>query len=65
MEYRIFCDESVKRGKYFSNFYGGVLVNSRDLLRVEQRLARVCEEQHFYNEVKWQRVTEQYLPKVP
>ena len=38
MEYQIFCDESVKRGKYFSNFYGGVLVNSRDLRRVEARL---------------------------
>lgn len=63
MEYRIYCDESIKRGKYFSNFYGGVLINSRDLARVEQRLARVCDEQHFHNEVKWQRVTEQYLPK--
>ena len=63
MEYQIFCDESVKRGKYFSNFYGGVLVNSRDLRRVEARLRQVCDEQHFHNEVKWQRVTEQYLPK--
>lgn len=63
MEYRIYCDESIKRGKYFSNFYGGVLINSRDLARVEQRLARVCDEQHFHNEVKWQRVTQQYLPK--
>lgn len=63
MEYQIFCDESVKRGKYFSNFYGGVLVNSRDLRRVEARLRQVCDAQHFRNEVKWQRVTEQYLPK--
>ena len=23
-EYIIFCDESDKRGKYYSNFYGGV-----------------------------------------
>jgi hypothetical protein len=63
MEYQIFCDESVKRGKYFSNFYGGVLVNSRDLRRVEARLRQVCDAQYFRNEVKWQRVTEQYLPK--
>lgn len=63
MEYQIFCDESVKRGKYFSNFYGRVLVNSRDLRRVEARLRQVCDEHHFHNEVKWQRVTEQYLSK--
>lgn len=63
MEYRIFCDESIKKGKYFSNFYGGVLVNSRDLQRVEARLAEVCQQHYFKDEVKWQRVTAQYLPK--
>lgn len=27
MEYTVFCDESINRGAYFSNFYGGALVN--------------------------------------
>ena len=27
-EYIIFCDESDVAGKYYSNFYGGVLVGS-------------------------------------
>ncbi len=30
MQYIIYCDESVKRGDYFSNFYGGALVRSND-----------------------------------
>lgn len=63
MEYRIWCDESVKKGKYYSNFYGGVLVRSGDLRRVEAVIERVCQEQHFRDEVKWQRVTAQYLNK--
>ncbi len=29
--YIIYCDESVKKGKYFSNFYGGAIINSNDL----------------------------------
>ncbi len=63
MEYRIWCDESVKRGKYFSNFYGGVLVRSSDIRRVEAAIERVCQEQYLRDEVKWQRVTSQYLSK--
>jgi hypothetical protein len=30
----IYTDESDKEGEYFSNFYGGVLVRSRDLASV-------------------------------
>jgi hypothetical protein len=63
MEYRIYCDESVKDGKFFSNFYGGVLVRSRDLRRVEKAINSVCEEHHFNSEIKWQKVTENYLTK--
>lgn len=63
MEYRIWCDESVKRGKYFSNFYGGVLVRSRDFRQVTSVIEQVCQQHHLKDEVKWQRVTSQYLPK--
>ena len=63
MEFRIYCDESVKDGKFFSNFYGGVLVRSRDLRRVERAINTVCEEHHFNTEIKWQKVTANYLQK--
>lgn len=32
-EYLIYCDESAKTGKYFSNFYGGALIRSTDIER--------------------------------
>ncbi|UTA67270.1 hypothetical protein [Emticicia sp. 21SJ11W-3] len=63
MEYFIWCDESVKKGRYFSNFYGGVLVKSKDLSYVQRKLTKVCEDVGFRNEIKWQKVTEQYLEK--
>ncbi|TGE27700.1 DUF3800 domain-containing protein [Hymenobacter metallicola] len=63
MEYRIYCDESVKDGKFFSNFYGGVLVRSRDLKRVEKAINKVCDDHHFNTEIKWQKVTANYLDK--
>ncbi len=63
MEYRIYCDESVKKGKYFSNFYGGVLVSSKDQRQVEAAIAKVCKEQYFNDEIKWNKVTANYLDK--
>ena len=62
-EYIIWCDESDSKGKYCSNFYGGVLVKSDDLKEVQSRLKVACDNHHFYNEIKWQRVTEHYLDK--
>ncbi len=29
-QYIIFCDESERKGKYCSNFYGGVIVSAKD-----------------------------------
>lgn len=63
MELNIWCDESIKDGPFFSNFYGGVLVRSKDLRFVEKRLEDVCQKHHLLNELKWQRVTENYLEK--
>lgn len=63
MEITIWCDESDKTGKYYSNFYGGALVRSRDLRHVQTQLEKVCREQNLFNELKWQRVTENYLSK--
>jgi len=62
-EYILFCDESDRRGKYYSNFYGGVIVGSSQYQRVTNRLNDKKAELNLYQEVKWEKVTEQYLEK--
>ncbi|MFH0990363.1 MAG: DUF3800 domain-containing protein [bacterium] len=59
----IFCDESDRRGKFFSNFYGGVLVGSSQYEQATRMLNQKKEELHFFGEVKWQKVSERYLNK--
>lgn len=63
MEYLIYCDESVSKGKYFSNFYGGALVRSSDLVIVEQKIRDCRDRLHLHQEMKWSKVTAQYLEK--
>lgn len=62
-EYIIYADESVSRGKYYSNFYGGLLVRSTDLNRVVDALNEEKERQNFFGELKWQKVSSNYLDK--
>ena len=62
-EFVIYTDESVKDGVYFSNYYGGVLVRSRDLENVCQTLADVKASQNLHGELKWTKVTDNYLEK--
>ncbi|MCB0075912.1 MAG: DUF3800 domain-containing protein [Anaerolineales bacterium] len=62
-EYFIYADESVQEGEYFSDFYGGALVSSAHLREVVDRLGKVKLENNFRHEVKWQRVTANYLQK--
>ena len=65
MEYIIYTDESDKRGKYYSNFYGGLLVRSPDLQPVIARLEQRKAELNLHREVKWQKVTGQLSGEVP
>lgn len=62
-EYILFCDESDKYGKYFSNFYGGVIVGSHHYERITALLNAKKKELNFYGEVKWEKITERYLEK--
>lgn len=62
-EYIIYCDESDTKGAYFSNFYGGALVSSVDLLHVETLLANKKLELNLLKEVKWEKVTSNYCEK--
>ncbi len=62
-EFILFCDESDRRGKYFSNFYGGVMVGSSQYQRITDRLNNKKAELNLYQEVKWEKVSEPYLEK--
>lgn len=62
-EFVIYTDESEKDGRYFSNFYGGVLVRSTDLHDVIASLEACKQRLNLYGEVKWQKVTRNYLDK--
>lgn len=60
-EYIIFCDESDKKGEFYSNFYGGVMVGLSNYDRIKDRLEAKKEELGFKSELKWQKVTDRYL----
>lgn len=62
-QYLIYADESHRKGKYFSNFYGGALVNYTELEKISNKLNVKKEELGLFQEVKWTKVTEQYLDK--
>lgn len=62
-EYILFCDESDRHGKYYSNFYGGVIVGSSQYQRITDRLNNTKADLNLYQEVKWEKVTEKYLTK--
>ena len=62
-QYLIYADESHRKGKYFSNFYGGALVNYIYLEKISNKLNLKKEELGLFQEVKWTKVTEQYLDK--
>ena len=62
-EYIIFCDESESQGRFFSNFYGGVLVAASQYEPVTRRLVEQKNRLNLYGEVKWAKVTERYLDK--
>ena len=63
MEYIIWCDESIKRGPYYSNFFGGVLIRSHDLAHVNEALHHTKRSLNLYSEIKWTKVTGNYLEK--
>ena len=55
-EYIIFCDESDRKGRYFSNFYGGVMVDSNHWDRVSDSLLATAKEHGITSEIKWSKV---------
>lgn len=63
MEYLIYCDESLSRGEYYSNFYGGVLVKNKDFYAIKTALEEKKIALNLFGEIKWTKVTEPYLDK--
>ena len=59
----LYCDESDSSGKHYGNFYGGALVCSIHLQEVIQRLEDKKIALNLLGEVKWQKITDQYLQK--
>ena len=62
-EYIIYCDESDSSGKFYGNFYGGLLIRSTHLAEGTDALTAKKVELNLHKELKWQRITSNYLEK--
>ncbi len=62
-EYILFCDESDRAGKYYSNFYGGLMVAASSYETISSSLNKLKQELNLFGEVKWEKVTELYLER--
>lgn len=63
MEYIIYCDESSSEGVKFSDFFGGCIISSKDLRSVTEALEDKKRELNLNGEIKWTKVTAQYLDR--
>lgn len=62
-QYIIYADESYQKGSFFSNFYDGALLDYNDLEELNKKITDFKESLGLYAEVKWTKVTAQYLEK--
>jgi len=62
-EYILYCDESEKSGRYYSNFYGGIMITSSNYDRIVKLLENEKKKLNLQGEIKWSKVTERYLEK--
>lgn len=62
-EYIVFCDESDKKGEYFSNFYGGLIISFEEYKRLKPIFEAEKLRLNLYKEIKWSKVSENYLEK--
>ena len=63
MEYTLYCDESVGKDRKYGDFFGGCLIEAHDLQLVIQELETCKLNNGFKGEIKWTKVTDQYLDK--
>lgn len=63
MEYQIWCDESDRKGVKYANFYGGAIVHSGHVTQVINSLEDKKISLGMFGEVKWSKVSKNYLEK--
>lgn len=57
MGFYIFCDESLQKGRYYSNFYGGLLIKKSDFEWVKNALLSKMQDLNLEDsELKWQNI---------
>lgn len=61
--YIIYCDESAEKGRYYSHFYGGVLINAQYRERITKILNDKKEKLNFGGELKWTKISSNYEEK--
>lgn len=62
--YIIFCDESDDKGRFYSNFYGGALIEASKQQALHDELQAVKDALNIFDgEMKWERITEPYAQK--
>jgi hypothetical protein len=54
--YIIYADESDKKGRFYSNFFGGVLLSADEQQRISRELNAKKQELGLHHELKWQNV---------
>lgn len=62
-QYLIYSDESYIKGEFFSNFYGGALINYSQMQKISDILNKKKKELNLGNEIKWSKMSENYLNK--
>jgi 6-phosphogluconate dehydrogenase len=63
MEYILYCDESIDTDTKYGDFFGGCIISSSDLQPVVDALEKCKKENNLLQEIKWTKVTENYLQK--
>lgn len=59
----IWLDESDKHGVYYSNFYGGILIESKNVAQVLSRMENLKNTVGITDEIKWQKVNAYHFEK--
>lgn len=62
--YILYCDESDTKGRFYSHFYGGALIEASKQQSISAELQAVKNDLHIFDgEMKWQRITAPYAEK--
>jgi len=63
MEYILYCDESKQKSSLYGDFFGGCVISGKDWQYVTDEINAKKTELNLYGEVKWSKVTDNYLGK--